>query len=87
MSITSVVKFISVRAAWCIACCGFILIYTDSSAQERPLHVCVAGLVHGHVGGFFDAALRRSDITITGIAEADTAVAGEYPETLSSRTH
>jgi predicted dehydrogenase len=36
------------------------------------------GLVHGHVAGFFDAALRRTDLTIAGIAEADTAVSGKY---------
>jgi len=45
---------------------------------ESPLRVCVAGLVHGHVAGFFDAALRRTDLTIAGIAESDTAVSGRY---------
>jgi predicted dehydrogenase len=78
MSITSIMNFLWVRVAWCIASCCFILIYSNSSAQVQPLRVCVAGLVHGHVGGFLDAASHRSDITIVGIAEADTAVAGEY---------
>ena len=42
------------------------------------MRVGVAGLVHGHVGGFIEAALHRTDLKIVGIAEADTAVAGEY---------
>ncbi|HMK38778.1 MAG TPA: Gfo/Idh/MocA family oxidoreductase [Bacteroidota bacterium] len=43
-----------------------------------PLRVCVAGLVHGHVSGFMEAARRRNDIEIVGIAEADTALSGDY---------
>jgi predicted dehydrogenase len=66
------------RAAWCIGSCCIILIHSESAAQTPPLRVGVAGLVHGHVAGFLDAALRRTDIKIVGIAEADTGVAGEY---------
>ena len=50
----------------------------DGDAQNKPLRVCVAGLVHGHAAGFMDNVLRRNDIKIVGIAEADTAVADEY---------
>ena len=78
MSITSGMNFLMLRAVWCIAGFCMILTYTGSSAQIQPMRVCVVGLVHGHVGGFMDAALHRNDITIVGIAEADTAVAGEY---------
>ena len=50
----------------------------DGAAQNKQLRVCVAGLVHGHAAGFMDNVLRRNDIKIVGIAEADTAVADEY---------
>ena len=41
-------------------------------AQEKaPLRVGIAGLVHGHVDGFFASALKRKDIQIVGIAEVD----------------
>lgn len=78
MPATSVMNIFLLRAAWCIGGCLLILVHSDSAAQTPPLRVCVAGLVHGHVAGFMDAALHRNDITIVGIAEADTAVAGEY---------
>ena len=64
--------------AWCIGGCCLILAHSESAAQTPPLRVGVAGLVHGHVAGFMDAALHRTDIKIVGIAEADTAVAEEY---------
>ena len=50
----------------------------DRPGADPPLRVCVVGLVHGHVAGFFDAALRRTDLVIAGIAEPDTAVCGKY---------
>ncbi|MEP6754355.1 MAG: Gfo/Idh/MocA family oxidoreductase [Chthonomonadales bacterium] len=46
--------------------------------QAAPLRVGIAGLVHGHVGGFLNNALRRKDIEIVGIAEPNTAVAERY---------
>ena len=36
------------------------------------------GLVHGHVDGFFQHSLHRSDIQIVGIAEPDQQVAARY---------
>ncbi len=77
MPITSVMNILLLRAAWCIGGC-LILMHSESRAQTQPLRVGVAGLVHGHVAGFLDAALHRTDIKIVGIAEADTAVAGDY---------
>ena len=45
------------------------------SAQTTPssplLRVGIAGLVHGHVSGFLQQNLRRTDIQIVGVAEAD----------------
>jgi predicted dehydrogenase len=43
-----------------------------STAQSTPpLRVAIAGLVHGHVGGFLRQNQQRTDIQIVGVAEAD----------------
>ena len=39
--------------------------------SAAPLRVAIAGLVHGHVGGFLQQNLHRTDIQIVGVAEAD----------------
>ncbi|HEX4749985.1 MAG TPA: Gfo/Idh/MocA family oxidoreductase [Bryobacteraceae bacterium] len=49
-----------------------------SPAQEAPFRIGVAGLVHGHVGGFFNQALKRPDVQIVGIAEPDRALFDRY---------
>ncbi len=51
-----------------------------SSAQSNsaPFRVAIAGLVHGHVGGFLAAASKRTDIQIIGIAEPDQKLAQRY---------
>ena len=50
-----------------------------SEAQQKPpLRVAIAGLVHGHVDGFFRGALKRQDIQIVGIAEPDRALFAMY---------
>jgi scyllo-inositol 2-dehydrogenase (NADP+) len=55
---------------------------TASSAQTTatpgPLRVAIAGMVHGHVEGFFQRSLHRPDIQIVGISEPDTQVAARY---------
>ncbi len=51
---------------------------TFCAAQNAPLRVAVAGLVHGHVEGFFENSLRRSDIRLVGIAEADQQLSSRY---------
>ncbi len=50
------------------------------SAQDSPspLRVAVAGLVHGHVEGFFEHSLHRADIQLTGIAEPNQQLALGY---------
>lgn len=49
------------------------------AAQEKPpLRVAIAGLVHGHAGGFLTGALQRTDIQIVGIAEPDRALFDTY---------
>ncbi|HXP17033.1 MAG TPA: Gfo/Idh/MocA family oxidoreductase [Terriglobales bacterium] len=57
-----------------------LLIVPFASAQTAPapLRVAIAGLVHGHVEGFFQRSLHRPDIQIVGIAEPDQQVAARY---------
>ena len=50
----------------------------SSMKNDSPLRVAIVGLVHGHVEGFLGPALKRDDIRIVGIAEADQAVAQKY---------
>src|SRR5882724_1780784 len=61
---------------------GLLAIFTPSSAQTAtktgPLRVAIAGMVHGHVEGFFQRSLHRSDIQIVGISEPNTQVAARY---------
>src|SRR5690349_11019177 len=61
-------------------------------ASDDKLRVGVVGLVHGHVRGFLNQALKRRDIEVVGIAEPDTALRQRYasqyhlnPEIFSSQ--
>jgi predicted dehydrogenase len=60
----------------------FFTTLEDSRAQTAatgaPLKVAIAGLVHGHVDGFFQRSLHRPDIQIVGIAESDQQVVAHY---------
>jgi predicted dehydrogenase len=61
---------------------GLFATFTASSAQTTaaavPLRIGIAGMVHGHVEGFFQRSLHRPDIQIVGISEPDTQVATRY---------
>jgi predicted dehydrogenase len=58
-----------------LAACSLSAQTTPSAA---PLRVAIAGLVHGHVSGFLQQNLHRTDIQIVGVAEADTKLASFY---------
>lgn len=45
---------------------------------QSPLRLAIAGLVHGHAGGFIRSLEGRTDIVIVGIAESDGALAANY---------
>lgn len=45
------------------------------NAHGTPLRIGIAGLVHGHVGGFLRQNLHRPDIQIVGVAESDQKLA------------
>jgi glucose-fructose oxidoreductase len=50
----------------------------NRAVQTSPLRVVVVGLVHGHAEGFFSASVKRTDISILGIAEPDRALFDQY---------
>jgi predicted dehydrogenase len=52
------------------------------SAQpaDQPLRLAIAGLVHGHVDGFFRAARARSNVQIAGVFDPDTALHKKYAQ-------
>src|SRR5438445_9499183 len=47
-------------------------------AQDAPLLVALAGLVHDHAFGFFDQFQHRTDLQIVGIAESDQQLAAQF---------
>jgi predicted dehydrogenase len=47
-------------------------------AQPAPLRVAVVGLVHGHVHGFFQQNLHRTDIEIVGISDPSRPLFAKY---------
>jgi predicted dehydrogenase len=70
-------RIIILAAAWLAI--GMTWAAKASAAQEKPpLRVAIAGLVHGHVDGFFRGALKRQDIQIVGIAEPDRVLFEMY---------
>lgn len=59
--------------------CTFLTVVSGSPAQEKPpLRLAIAGLVHGHVGAFVRAALKRTDVVIVGVYEPDAALLKSY---------
>ena len=48
--------------------------------QNGPLRIGIAGLVHGHVSGFLNAALKRSDCRIVALADPSADLRSRYGE-------
>src|SRR5689334_22205762 len=44
----------------------------------QPLRLAIAGLAHGHVSGFFNAAKNRKDVQIVGVYDPDAALGSRY---------
>jgi predicted dehydrogenase len=62
---------------------ALVAVSTAISGQTfstAPFRVGIIGLVHGHVAGFFSAAIDRSDIQIVGIAEPDRQLFNRYAQ-------
>jgi glucose-fructose oxidoreductase len=49
-----------------------------SAPETEPLRVAIAGLVHGHVDGFFEHSAHRPDIKIVGISDPDRSLFDRY---------
>jgi len=48
------------------------------SPQGKPLRVAIAGLNHGHVGGFLGGAQRRTDIVLVAVWDSDAELLAKY---------
>lgn len=48
------------------------------AAESEPFRVAIAGLVHGHVHGFFSNSTHRPEIHIAGISDADRSLFDRY---------
>jgi len=68
--------FLTVLAALLVA--TIVASGAQTAPGAAPLRVAIAGMVHGHVDGFLQHSLHRSDIQIVGIAESDQQVAARY---------
>jgi predicted dehydrogenase len=65
----------------CLPIAVFMLLTVSGAqnvAKTSPLRVAIAGMVHGHVEGFFLRSLHRPDIQMVGISEPDPKVAARY---------
>ena len=55
-----------------------LISHAAAQPAASPLRVAVVGLVHGHVGGFFQHNLHRSDIDIVGIFDPSQSLFAKY---------
>src|SRR5712664_123540 len=64
---------------------GDLLAQTKAAtkAEEAPLRVALAGLVHGHASGFFDRFQHRADLQVVGIAESDGQLVAQFEKRYS----
>jgi len=62
----------------CIAADLGTAVAAAPSSLASSLQIGVVGLVHGHVEGFFNTALKRPDVQIIGIAEPDRKLFDKY---------
>lgn len=63
---------------WVCICAGVGTAVCAPASTSSPFRIGVVGLVHGHVAGFFNSALKRPDVQIAGIAEPDRALFEKY---------
>jgi predicted dehydrogenase len=47
-------------------------------AQDAPLRLAIAGLAHGHVSGFLNAAAKRPDARVVAIYDPEAALVASY---------
>jgi predicted dehydrogenase len=57
-----------------------LTVLVPTRAQPPPFRLAIAGLVHGHVSGFLRAALKRPDVELVGVFDADAALLRKYAD-------
>jgi predicted dehydrogenase len=57
---------------------AFFAIPTAHAADQPPLRVAIVGLVHGHIGGWFDQLSAHPEVQLVGVAEPDAALRTRY---------
>jgi hypothetical protein len=57
-----------------------LLALAASAEAQTPVRIAIAGLVHGHVNGFLNLALKRTDIQIVGVFEPSEELRKFYAE-------
>src|SRR5262249_29824528 len=75
------VKEVIMRTVSSILLATFLCVSTATpvhSAEQRPLKVVIAGLVHGHASGFIEHNQKRSDLDIVGIFEPSRELFDQY---------
>jgi predicted dehydrogenase len=63
-----------------LAAAGGLFPLLTAAQTAKPLRLCIAGLVHGHVDGFLRAATKRQDVAIAGIFDPDPALQRKYAQ-------
>src|SRR3954449_7760667 len=61
------------RVLWCL-----LALPLCASADDAPLRLAIAGLAHGHVSGFLNAAAKRQDARVIAIFDPDAALVASY---------
>jgi glucose-fructose oxidoreductase len=51
--------------------------------QPAPLKIAIVGLEHGHVAGFLSQLPKHQDVTLVGIADADSGLCAKYGKQFS----
>ncbi len=54
-----------------------------ASTDPKPLRLAIAGLVHGHVGGFLRSYKNNAHLNLVGVFESDTALQRQYAKQYS----
>src|SRR3984893_13673704 len=61
-------------------CLSSTVLLGQPVAETKPLGLAIAGLVHGHVDGFFRAVRNRSDVRVIGVFEPDATLQHKYAQ-------
>ena len=68
------------RVLVCALAMSLTVLVPPRAQQPPPLRLAIAGLVHGHVSGFLRAALKRPDVELVGVFDADAALLRKYAD-------